>query len=74
MQSGSGRITVWRGTPGSSSPRERLHSTLVRSTATSRSTLGRSLHAGRMRLVLIASGSRVVIAASGKHKPTLEAG
>ena len=30
VQSGNGRITVWRGTPGSSSTRERLHSTLVR--------------------------------------------
>jgi hypothetical protein len=72
VQSGSGRITVWRGTPGSSSTRERLHSTLVRRGFVT-IALGRSLHAGRTRLVLIA-GSRVVIAASGKHKPSLRAG
>ena len=72
VQSGSGRITVWRGTPGSSSTRERLHSTLVRRGFVT-IALGRSLHAGRTRLVLIA-GSRVVIAASGKLKPTLRAG
>lgn len=72
VQSGTGRITIWRGTPGSSSPRERLHSGLSRHGFVT-IPLGQSLHAGRTRLVLIAGG-HVVIVASGKHKPSLRAG
>ena len=72
VQSGKGRITVWRGTPASSSPRERLHSALSRHGYVS-IHLGRTLHAGRTRLVLIASG-RMVIVGSGRHKPSLRAG
>ncbi len=36
-------------------------------------TLNRALHAGRMRLVLIAS-DHVVIVGNGAHKPTMQAG
>jgi hypothetical protein len=49
-----GRMTVWRGTPGSSSPRERLHSALARHGYVT-IKLNRMLPAGRTRLVLIAS-------------------
>jgi hypothetical protein len=69
VQSGKGRITVWRGTPGSSSPRERLHSALARRGYVT-IKLGRTLHAGRTRLVLIAS-NRMVITGKGKHKPSM---
>jgi hypothetical protein len=72
VQSGKGRITVWRGTPGSSSPRERLHSALARRGFVT-IKLGRTLHTGRTRLVLIAS-NRMVIAAKGNHKPSMRAG
>jgi hypothetical protein len=72
VQSGEGRITVWRGTPGSSSPRERLHSALARHGWVT-IKLGRTLHTGRTRLVLIAS-NRMVIVGKGKHKPSMRAG
>jgi hypothetical protein len=72
VQSGKGRITVWRGTPGSSSPRQRLHSSLTRHGFVT-IHLGRTLHAGHTRLVLIAS-DRMVIVGSGKHKPSIRAG
>ncbi len=49
-----------------------LHSTLVRHGFVT-IKLNRALHAGRTRLVLIAS-SRVVIAGNGAHKPTMQAG
>jgi hypothetical protein len=72
VQSGKGRITVWRGVPGSSTPRERLHSALVRhGYVTIR--LGRTFHSGRIRLVLITSG-RMVVVATGKHQPSIKAG
>ena len=70
--SGKGRITVWRGTPGSSAPRERLHSALVRHGWVT-IKLNRTLHPGRTRLVLIAS-NRMVIMAKGAHKPSMRAG
>jgi hypothetical protein len=72
LQRGKGRITVWRGVPGSSAPRLRLHSALARRGYVT-IHLGRSLHAGRIRLVLIVSG-RMVIVATGKHKPAIRAG
>ena len=72
VSSGRGRVTAWRGTPGSSAPRLRLGSALVRhGYVTIR--LNRTFHAGRSRLVLIASG-RVVIVAKGAHKPSMKAG
>jgi hypothetical protein len=72
VQSGRGRITVWRGTPGSSAPRLRLGSALARhGFVTIR--LNSTLHAGRVRLVLVASG-RVEIAGTGAHKPKMRAG
>ena len=69
VQSGKGRITVWRGTPGSSAPRERLHSALARHGWVT-IKLNRTLHPGRTRLVLIAS-NRMVIAGKGLHKPSM---
>ena len=72
VRSGRGRITVWRGTPGSSTPRLRLGSALARhGYVTIR--LSRALHTGRIRLVLIASG-RVVIVGTEARKPTMKAG
>ena len=72
VTSGRGRVTVWRGTPGSSAPRLRLGSALVRrGYVTVR--LNRTFHAGRSRLVLIAGG-RVVIVGKGAHKPSMKAG
>jgi hypothetical protein len=72
VESGKGRITVWRGTPGSSAPRERLHSAVVRHGWVT-IKLNRTLHPGRTRLVLIAS-NRMVIMAKGAHKPSMRAG
>jgi hypothetical protein len=72
VQSGKGRITVWRGTPGSSAPRERLHSAVARHGWVT-IKLNRTLHPGRTRLVLIAS-NRMVIMAKGAHKPAMRAG
>ena len=72
VQSGKGRITVWRGVPGSSTPRERLHSALVRHGYVT-IHLGRTFHSGRIRLVLITSG-RMVVIATGKHQPSIKAG
>ncbi|MDX6600024.1 MAG: hypothetical protein QOE87_3911, partial [Gaiellales bacterium] len=69
---GHGRVTVWRGTPGSSAPRLRLGSSLVRQGYVA-IRLNRAFHAGRSRLVLIA-GRRVVIVAKGAHKPAVSAG
>jgi hypothetical protein len=72
VQNGKGRITVWRGVPGSSAPRQRLHSALVRhGYVTIR--LGRTFHSGRIRLVLITSG-RMVVVGTGKHEPSIKAG
>jgi hypothetical protein len=69
VSSGSTRLTLWRGTPGSSSPRLRLGSALARHGYVS-IRLNRTLHAGRIRLVLIASG-KVVVAGTGAHEPAL---
>jgi hypothetical protein len=69
---GKGRITAWRGVPGSSSPRERLNSALVRHGYVT-IHLGRTFHSGRIRLVLITSG-RMVVVGTGKHKPSIKAG
>jgi hypothetical protein len=72
VKSGRARITVWRGTPGSSAPRLRLGSALARrGYVTIR--LGRALHSGRIRLVLIASG-RIVIVNTDARKPAMKAG
>jgi hypothetical protein len=72
LSSGRGRITVWRGTPGSSAPRLRLGSGLARpGFVTIR--LNRSLHAGRIRLVLIPSG-RVVVVGEGARRPSMKTG
>jgi hypothetical protein len=72
VQNGKGRITAWRGVPGSSSPRERLHSALVRHGYVT-IHLGRTFHSGRIRLVLITSG-RMVVVGTGKHQPSIKAG
>ncbi|MDP9258886.1 MAG: hypothetical protein M3Q31_20380 [Actinomycetota bacterium] len=72
VQNGKGRITVWRGVPGSSTPRQRLHSALVRHGYVT-IHLGRTFHSGRIRLVLITSG-RMVVVATGKHQPSIKAG
>ena len=69
---GRGRVTVWRGTPGSSSPRLRLGSSLVRHGYVT-IKLNRAFHAGRSRLVLIA-GRHVVIVGKGAHKPSMKSG
>ena len=67
---GRGRITVWRGTPGSSAPRTRLGSAVVRrGFVTVR--LSRTLHSGRIRLVLI-PGGRVVITGAGARAPAIK--
>ena len=72
VHTGRGRITVWRGVPGSSAPRARLGSALARrGFMTIR--LNRALHAGHIRLVLIAGG-RVVIAGKGAHRPAMKTG
>jgi hypothetical protein len=72
VPSGKGRITVWRGVPGSSAPRQRLHSAVVHHGWVT-VKLGRAFHRGRIRLVLITSG-RMVVIGTGKHKPSLRAG
>jgi hypothetical protein len=72
VQNGKGRITVWRGVPGSSTPRLRLNSALVRHGYVT-IKLGRTFHSGRIRLVLITSG-RMVVVATGKHQPSIKAG
>ena len=72
VQSGRGASRVWRGTPGSSSPRLRLASALARHGYVT-IHLGRTLHAGRIRLVLITSGHMVIVG-TGKHKPSIEPG
>ena len=72
VPSGRGRVTVWRGTPGSSSPRLRLGSSLVRHGYVT-IKLNRAFHAGRSRLVLIA-GRHVVIVGKGAHKPSMKSG
>jgi hypothetical protein len=72
VPSGKGRITVWRGVPGSSAPRQRLHSAVVHHGWVT-VKLGRAFHRGRIRLVLITSG-RMVVVGTGKHKPSLKAG
>ena len=72
VNSGRGRVTAWRGTPGSSAPRLRLGSALVRKGYVT-IRLNRTFYAGRSRLVLIAGG-RVVIVAKGAHKPSMRAG
>jgi hypothetical protein len=72
VENGKGRITVWRGVPGSSAPRQRLHSALVRHGYVT-IHLGRTFHSGRIRLVLITSG-RMVVVATGKHEPSIKAG
>ena len=72
VTSGRGRISVWRDVPGSSAPRLELGSAIARhGFVTIR--LRRALHAGRIRLVLIAGG-RVVIAAKAPHRPAIRAG
>ncbi len=72
VSSGRGRITVFRGVPGSSSPRTQLGSAIAGHGFVT-IPLARALHAGRIRLVLIA-GSRVVIAAKAAHRPAIRAG
>jgi hypothetical protein len=72
LKSGNGRITVWRGTPGSSAPRLRLGSSLTHAGLVT-VRLNRTLHAGHIRLVLVAGG-HVVILTSGKNKPSVRAG
>jgi hypothetical protein len=72
VSSGGTRLTLWRGTPGSSSPRLRLGSALARHGYVS-IRLNRTLHAGRIRLVLIASG-KVVVVGKGAHEPALQPG
>jgi chitodextrinase len=72
LSSGRGRITVWRGTPGSSAPRLRLGSRLAHpGFVTVR--LSRALHAGHIRLVLIPSGQMVIVG-KGAHKPAMTFG
>jgi hypothetical protein len=72
VSSGRGRITVWRGVPGSSSPRRQLGSALARHGFIT-IPLKRALHAGRIRLVVIAGG-RVVIGARAAQRPTIRGG
>ena len=72
VKSGRGRITVWRGTPGSSSPRLRLGSRLAKHGYVT-INLKRTLHSGRVRFVVIASGHLVVMG-TGAHKPKLKVG
>jgi hypothetical protein len=72
VSSGNGRITVFRGIPGTSSPRIQLGSVLARHGFVT-IPLSHALHAGRIRLVLIA-GSRVVIAAKAAQRPAIRAG
>jgi hypothetical protein len=72
VQNGKGRITVWRGVPGSTTPRLRLHSALARHGYVT-IHLGRTFHSGRIRLVLITSGHMVIVG-TGKHKPAIRAG
>lgn len=72
VSSGSTRLTLWRGTPGSSSTRLRLGSALARHGYVA-IRLSHALHAGRIRLVVIASG-RVVVAGAGAHGPEMQSG
>jgi hypothetical protein len=72
VRSGRTRITVWRGTPGTSAPRVRLGSALARRGFVS-IKLSRALHTGRIRLVLISSG-KIVIVGKGAHEPAMKAG
>ena len=72
MKSGRGRITVWRGTPGSSAVRTRLGSKLARRGYVTVS-LKRALHAGRVRFVVIAS-DHLVVMGNGARKPKMKAG
>jgi hypothetical protein len=72
LSRGRGRITVWRGTPGTSAPRLRLGSQLARPGFMT-IPLSTTLHAGHIRLVLITSG-RVVIVAKGANKPAMTFG
>jgi hypothetical protein len=72
VKGGRGRITIWRGTPGSSATRLRLGSALARPGYVT-VNLKRALHTGRVRLVVIASG-HLTLAGSGAHKPKMKAG
>lgn len=72
VSGGRGRITIWRGTPGSSAPKLRLGSALARRGFVT-IKLRRTLHAGRIRLVLVA-GSRVEVVAKGAHRPVITSG
>jgi hypothetical protein len=72
LSTGRGRITVWRGTPGTSSPRLRLGSHLARPGFVT-IPLNSALHAGRIRLVLIPSG-RTVIVGKGANRPSMTFG
>jgi hypothetical protein len=72
VESGSGRITVWRGIPGTSATRQLLNSALTRRGYVT-INLGRALHAGHIRLVLVAS-KRMVIVGTGGRKPSMSAG
>ncbi|HEX4344126.1 MAG TPA: hypothetical protein VHZ31_01050 [Solirubrobacteraceae bacterium] len=72
VKRGHSRITVWRGTPGSSAPRTRLGSAVSHAGVVS-VTLARTLHTGRIRLVLIASG-KVVVVGKGSQRPAVKAG
>jgi hypothetical protein len=69
VTSGRGRLTVWRGTPGSSALRVRLGSVVARRGYVT-VPLSRTLHTGRIRLVLI-PGAHVVIAGKGSHRPAV---
>jgi hypothetical protein len=72
VNSGRGRITVWRGVPGTSTPRTVLGSGIARHGFVM-IHLNHALHAGHIRLVLIAGG-RVVIAGKGGYRPAMNAG
>ena len=72
VTSGRGRITLWRGTPGSSAPRLRLASALVRHGYVT-IHLTRALHPGRVRFVVIAS-KHIVVTGTGAHKPKMKVG
>jgi hypothetical protein len=71
VKSGHGRVTVWRGTPGSSAPRLRLGSKLARRGYVT-VDLRRALHAGRLRFVVIAS-DHLTVMGDGVHQPKLSA-
>ena len=72
LSSGRTRITIWRGIPGTSATRYRLGSASAHHGLVT-IKLGRTLHSGRIRLVLVASG-KMVIAGKGAHGPTMKAG